>query len=64
MSYICIVKTSETHLKYHVNDLLKFTLFLDTKHPSWKYFNVFNKKTREQIASFTIHNKPKTRFIN
>lgn len=62
--YVCIVKTSQSHLKYHVNDLLKFTAFLDDKHRDWKFYNVYDKKTREQIASFTINNRPVKRHIH
>lgn len=30
------------YLKYqNVNDLVSFTKFLDTSHPRWVYFNVF-----------------------
>lgn len=57
--YLCIVKTGDSKfLKYHVNDLLKFTKFLDTTWSDWKFFNVFDKKTENQIASFTINDRP------
>jgi hypothetical protein len=61
--YVCIVKTPDKHLKYHVNDLIKFTSYLDSKY-DWKYFNVYDKKTRQQIGNFTINNKPTSRRIN
>ena len=62
--YVCIVKTTEKHLRYHVTDLIKFTSFLDLKHPSWKYFNVYDYKTKDQIGNFTINNKPTSRRIS
>lgn len=61
--YVCIVKTSDKHLKYHVHDLMKFTAFLDANHKTWKYFNVYDKQTRSQVANYTINNKPTTRQI-
>lgn len=68
--YKVIVKVSpdysgdnDSFLKYHVRDLLKFTNFLDEKHPSWKWFNVFDKDTREQLASYTVNQRPNTARI-
>ena len=63
--YTCIVKVSQNQfLKYRLNDLKKFVLFLDTKYPEWRWFNVYSKKTKEQLASFTKNNKPTTSFID
>ena len=57
--YICIVKIGVDHFcKWHVNNLLKFTDFLDNEHNDWRWFNVYQK--RNQIASFTKNNKPIT----
>lgn len=64
VQYVCIVKTPEKHLKYHVIDLLKFTLFLDKNYPNWKWFNVYDKRTREKLASFTINDRPTKRKIH
>jgi hypothetical protein len=61
--YVCIVKTSEKHLKYHVNDLIKFTAFLDANFKTWKYYNVYDYKTKQQVGSFTINNKPTSKKI-
>jgi len=61
--YVCIVKTSEKHLKFYVTDLIKFTSYLDTNFDTWKYFNVYDKNTRQQIGNFTINNKPTSRRI-
>jgi hypothetical protein len=58
--YSCIVKVgTEQFLKYHtVRDLVEFTGFLDTKFPTWRYYNVFDKETKAQITSFTKSNRP------
>ncbi len=67
MKYKCIVKVinseGDQFLKYRVNDLMKFCKFLDFNFPNWKWFNVYDKKTGDQIGSFTINNRPKQRFI-
>lgn len=67
MKYRCIVKVinseGDQFLKYRVNDLIKFCKFLDVKFPEWKWFNVYDKKTGDQIGNFTINNRPKHRFI-
>jgi hypothetical protein len=53
-------------VRYNVNDLIKFTAFLDSQFPSWRWFNVY-KYTKEgngeQLQSFTSKNRPATRFI-
>lgn len=58
--YSCIVKVdAERFVKYRtVNNLLKFTIFLDENFPMWRYYNVYNKKTKEQITSFTKNKRP------
>ena len=59
--YRVIVKVGDSKfLKYHVNNLLKFTSFLDAEFPNWRFFNVFDYDTREQIANYTRNNKPIT----
>lgn len=58
--YNVIVKvSSDQWLKYVVNDLLLFTKFLDKKFSTWLYFNVYEYKTREHLASFQQKNRPK-----
>ena len=42
----------------YVNDLVRFTNFINTKYPNWRFMNVFDKETRQQIASFTKKNPP------
>jgi hypothetical protein len=57
-----IVKTGkgkEDFAKWnYVNDLVRFTSFLDRQFPDWCYMNVFDKETKQQIASFTKNNRP------
>jgi hypothetical protein len=66
--YICVVKTgNEKFVRYHVNDLLSFTKFLDIKFTGWRWFNVFSneKKSKgQQLSSFTKNNRPKKKFID
>jgi hypothetical protein len=62
--YSCIVKignnpdNSAKCVKYRLNDLLKFTSFLDRKYPEWRWMNVFSKETRKQLMSFTKYRRP------
>ena len=58
--YSCIVKADgEQFVKYRtVRNLLKFTIFLDASFPEWRYYNVFDKETKRQIASFTKNRRP------
>lgn len=53
-------------VRYRVNDLKKFTVFLDNKWPEWKWFNVYSDSginKGEQLANFTINKRPVTRFV-
>ena len=63
--YSCIVKAdAERFVKYRtVRDLLKFTIFLDTNFPEWRYYNVFDKETKTQMASFTKNKRPQQPII-
>jgi len=57
--YTCIVKSGpDKFLKYRLNDLVKFTSFLDDKWPDWRWFNVFDNRTKTQVANFTRTSKP------
>jgi len=60
--YSCIVKVDrERFVKYRtVNNLLKFTSFLDVNFPTWRFYNVYSKESKEQITSFTKNNRPNT----
>ena len=59
---ICIVKVGGTPLgggsfkKWHVNNLKKFIDFLNREYPNWRYFNVYDKKSKVQIGSFSSQN--------
>jgi len=53
-------------VKYRVNDLVKFTKFLDNKWPGWKWFNVYSNQGIDkgvQLTNFTKFNRPLTRFV-
>lgn len=57
--YTCIVKTGDDKfVKYRLNDLRKFTSFLDKRWGGWRWFNVFDNRTRIQIANFTKTSRP------
>jgi hypothetical protein len=57
--YTCIVKAGpEKFVKYRLNDLMKFTMFLDRNWSGWRWFNVFDNRTRLQVGSFTKNQKP------
>jgi hypothetical protein len=63
--FVTITKVSnDKFVRYNVNDLLKFTDYLDKNFPDWRWFNVFSKETELQIANFTKNNRPKSRHIN
>ena len=48
---------------YHGQDLITWTAFLDKAYPNWTYFNVYDKKTGVQLASFTKNNRPTFRKV-
>ncbi len=53
-------------VKYRVDDLLKFTQFLDKKWVEWKWFDVFSNlgvNKGKQLANFTKTNRPETKFV-
>ncbi len=57
---------SKDFVKYNVNDLIKFTAFLDTSYPNWRWFNVYRytkEGNGEQLQSFTTKNRPASKFI-
>ena len=62
--YTIITKVGNNDFKkWNCNDLLSFTRFLDKSHPNWRWFNVYDKKTKEQIGNYTNRNRPSTKFI-
>lgn len=52
---------NEKFVKYNVNNLIKFSEFLDKNFSGWRWFNVY-KYSKEsngvQLASFTNNNRP------
>lgn len=53
-------------VKYRVDDLIKFTQFLDKRWAGWKWFNVYSNKGMnkgEQLANFTNNKRPEVRFV-
>ena len=64
-TYNAVIKiktdNEDRFLKYRgINNLVKFTEFLDRNFPNWKYFNIYDHKSKSYLKSFTINNKPKT----
>jgi hypothetical protein len=61
--YTIIAKVSnEQFVKYHVNNLLSFTKFLDEKFPDWRYYNVFDK-AGQQLTNFTKNSRPQQKTL-
>ena len=57
---------NDKFVKYNVNNLVKFTAFLDRKFTDWRYFNVYRytkDSSGKQLGNFTKNNKPKKAFI-
>lgn len=52
---------NDKFVKYRVNDLLKFTSFLDTNFTGWRWYNVYDAKTGIQVSNFTTNNRPSTK---
>lgn len=70
--YVVIVKIKNNPdgtahcVRYRVNDLIKFTRFLDKKWAGWKWFNVYSNtgiSKGVQLANFTKNNRPRLRFV-
>lgn len=52
---------SEKFVKYNVNNLVKFSEFLDKNYIGWRWFNVYRydrDSNGEQLANFTSNNRP------
>ena len=48
------VKTdNEEYKTYHTSDLIDIQNFFDRKFPQWRFFNVYDKKNGNNLASFT-----------
>ena len=62
--YTIVAKVNNEHfVKYRCSDLLSFTSFLDKSYPGWRWFNVFDKKTKVQIGNFTNKIRPQKKHI-
>lgn len=65
--YKVIVKVGNDNFKsWKVNNLIKFTDFLDREHKEWRWFNVFNYVKGgkgDQIANFTKNNRPVSAYV-
>ena len=49
---IAVVKVaSDKFVKYRFRDLDKFVLFLNHRWSGWRWFNLYDSKTRLQIGS-------------
>jgi len=46
-----------------VTNLLRFTEHLDKTYPDWRWFNVYDSKTRNKLISFTKNRRPSAPFI-
>ena len=49
--------------KWNASNLLTLTNFLDKKYPSWRWFNVYDKKTKNQLANYTNKKRPTTKSV-
>jgi hypothetical protein len=65
--YKVIAKVEDDRfVKYNVNNLLRFCLFLDRKFPNWRWFNVYEYKRNgngDQVGNFTRNNRPTSAHI-
>lgn len=62
--YKCGVKVDELLYYWHTDNLLSFVNFLDAQYSSWKWFNVYNTITGQNLASFTKYKRPAQTTIN
>lgn len=58
MEYTIIVYSGEQNLgnegyiKYRsVNNLTRFRTFVDGKYPKWRFYNIYDKKTRDLVLT-------------
>ena len=58
-SYTVIVKVGpEKFLKYrNIHSIDNFIQFLNRSWPDWRYANIYDKETRDQVRSITRKNK-------
>lgn len=48
---------------WHSTNFFKFYDFLNKKHPSWKFCNVWNKEDNIQVDNFTCKSAPELKYI-
>lgn len=49
--------------QWNTSDLLSLVRFLDREHKTWTWFNVYDKKTKEQVGNYTKFRRPLSRQI-
>lgn len=49
--------------KWRCSDLISLTKFLDKSYPEWKFFHVYDKTTRERLATFKQQQRPTAKHI-
>ena len=66
--YRVITKVGDDDFKkWKVNNLLKFVAFLNSKHPDWRWFNVYQYQkdgNGKQLANYTKKNLPRSAFVS
>lgn len=59
-----IAKVSpDRFVKYNVQDLVSFARYLDRSFPDWRWMNVYDKNTGNQVCSFTRNHRPTTKHV-
>jgi len=67
--YVCIIKigNKENHeahcVRCHSSNLLSLVNFLDKKFPKWTWMNVFDARNQNELASYTTHNRPMSKYV-
>lgn len=57
---------NDKFVKYNVNNLIKFSEFLDKNFNGWRWFNVYRYDSNgqgEQLGNFTNKNRPIKQFL-
>lgn len=63
--YRVIIKADrDKFVKYRCSDLLSLVRFLDRQWPLWRWFNVYDKQTGDQIANYTKHKRPTSKQVH
>lgn len=59
-NYTIIIKiNSNTFVKYRqVHSLPRFYKFMGAKFKEWKFINIYDRETRQKLASYTKGNLP------